>query len=80
MLQQLAMLFNLSGVLHFHHLRASGDNNICSFGFSKSASSFPYSYSSSREDFAAKSLHCNKTFLLPLSLRVAAALELGHHL
>lgn len=37
MLQQLAVLFNLSGVLHFHHLIDSRDNNICSFGFSKSA-------------------------------------------
>lgn len=61
MLQQLAVLFNLSAVLHFHHLIASTDNNSCSFGSSKSAPSFPYSYSSSREDFAAKSLHCNKT-------------------
>lgn len=54
MLQQLAVLFNLSGVLHFHHLIASRDNNICSFGFSKSAFSFPYSYSSSKRGLCSK--------------------------
>lgn len=73
MLQQLAVLFNLSAVLHFHHLMAS---IITSAVLGLQSQLLP-SLTQAVERTLQQNLYTvmkHKTSHLPLSLRVAAAL------